>query len=237
MKKECNGLKIVTYSSSELSKLSEEILRAIARCYAGVFKESWQESWTEELAMEEVCKALVQEEGREPLATIIWDGDSAVGFGWGLLTDVDHLIAERDMPFALPLELKQEGLEKAKLWLTKVAKTPRVFLYREFGCLSAYKGRMAPHLTLEILRRVESRGIKVLLFWTSIESRVFELGVGLKWTPIHFFTPAFEGKNLLVMAGNVKYTADFIEIGLTNPQTVDEHYMEVARNIETYCCA
>jgi len=202
-----------------------------------VFNESWREKWTEASALEEVRKAFAQEEGREPLATIIWKQEKAIGFAWGFLTDVDHLIAERDMPFSLPLELKQEGLKKAKLWLIEVAKTSRVFLYREFGCLDEFKGRMAPHLTLEILRKVESKDIKVLLFWTSISSRVFDLGVGLKWAPIHFFTPAFNDQNLLVMAGNVKYTADFIDVGLTNPQTVEDHYMEVVKNIEIYHCS
>jgi hypothetical protein len=230
-------LEAVTYSGTELSRLSEKELVDIAHCYASVFNQSWREKWTEASVLEEVREVFTPKEGREPLATIIWKQEKAIGFAWGVLTDIDHLIAERDMPFSLPSELKHEGIEKAKLWLRKVAHTSRVFLYREFGCLSEYKGRMASPLTLEILNKARENDCKVLLLWTSIQSRVFDLGVGARWFPIHFFTPSVNDQDLVLMVGNIESSYRVIKMGSSDdPKEVEAGYKELFGNLDDYKC-
>jgi len=227
--------KVVTYDATELSQLIDIELTAIAVCYRDVFNTSgeWEETWTTESALKEVQKAFAREESRDPVVTIIWDGDKAIGFGWGLLTDVDHLVAERDMPFALPVELKQEGLAKAKLWLSEVAGASRVFLYRDFGVLKASRDRLAGPLTQEILNRVKVEGVKPLLYWTSTKSQVYNIGIGMKWVPFHYFPPQPDGKVLTLMIGNVFWTADFVNKFIND---MDTGYREIANRIAVYRC-
>lgn len=232
-----NGFKVVTYSGLELSQLSEKEATAIARCYVEVFGQSWGEPWTVESALEEVTKAFWYREERIPVATIIWDGEKAVAFAWGLLTEGKHLIAKRDMPYDLSPEQKEEGLIKARHWLTKVAKVEKVLLYREFGALRQHKGHLAPHLTLEIFLQAREAGYKTLLYWTSVQSRVFDLGIGLKWTPFHFFTPVCNGQDLVLMAGNVSYSYYLAHKAVSGDKAQEEAaYKELQNNIDTYYC-
>jgi hypothetical protein len=88
--------------------------------------------------------------------------------------------------------------------------------------------------------KVWEKGIKFLIYWTSLQSRVFELGLGLRWMPIHFFPPPpphtqpLISQDLVIMIGSVEYTDNLVDKSLSNSDTLEKGYEEVARNINIY---
>jgi hypothetical protein len=228
---------IRTFFQEELKNLPTQLISEIADCYRLVYNQSWHEEWSTDDALREVRDSFEGSEGRIPIASIVFFEEKVVGFAWGLMTDTNHLVAERDMPFKLPQELKEEGVVKSIFRLQEVSKTDKVYLYRDFAMLKEYRGHVAPHLQMNILNTVNQMGYNVLLYWTNVESRAFDLGVGCKWFPFHYFTPRIDGKALALLMGSLKYSLSLIERGASPVKEVAEAaYEELLQNINDYRC-
>jgi hypothetical protein len=228
---------IQTYINEELENLPSQLISDIASCYKLVYKQSWHEEWAIEDALGEVKNSFIGSEGRIPIASIVFFKEKVIGFAWGLMTDINHLIAERDMPYKLPLELKEEGITKTIFRLQEVSKVDRLFLYREIAVLKEHRGHIGPHLGMTILNIANEMGYNVLLAWTHIESRAFEFGLGCKWLPFHYFTPRVDGKALTLLMGSLKYSLSLIERGASPIKEIAEAaYNELLQNINDYRC-
>jgi hypothetical protein len=228
---------IQTYINEELENLSSQLIFDIANCYKQIYKQSWGEEWTIEDALKEVKHSFIYSEGRIPIASIVFLEEMVIGFAWGLMTDTSHLIAESDMPFKLPAELKEEGITKTIFRLQEISNVDRLFMYREIAVLKEYRGHIGPHLGMTILSNANEMGYNVLLAWTHIESRAFEFGLGCKWLPFHYFTPRVDGKALTLLTGSLKYALSLIERGASPIKEIAEAaYNELLQNINDYRC-
>ncbi|MCP4130868.1 MAG: hypothetical protein GY754_07785 [bacterium] len=226
-----NGCFLETYYGEELSLLNNDTLIALADCYAEVFNQSWNEKWTRETALNEIMEAFINQEDRIPLVTIIQKEGKIIGFAWGILTGISCLEAEKDMPYGLSKEKKEEGLTVAKYWLKNVLEFEKIFLYREFGIIQQYRGKLASFLTVNLLELAYEKNIKTLLYWTDLKSRIFYLGLGAGGYPIHFFLE----NDLILMGGNIKYSLDTARL-VSDSNASDESYKIVAENINKYLC-
>lgn len=99
------------YQQSELDIMSETQLTEVADCYRDIFNESWDENWTTETALDEIRDIFQgHHEGRTPIAVLLYKDGRVSGFSWGLVTTVEYLIANRDMPYDLALKKKKKDL-------------------------------------------------------------------------------------------------------------------------------
>lgn len=222
-----------TFYGEELQKLDDELITNIATCYIEVFTESWHKSWTLESAKEEIKTSFKHEKTRIPLASILFYDEKVIAFTWGCVTSAKYISAQRDMPYKLPDELKQVGVQKARYWLKNITKKDEVFIYRDHGAKKEYRGMLSAYMSYEIFDYLKNLGINTLLYWTSLRSRAFELGVGAKLIPIHFF----EFDDLVLIAGNVRYSHAFAEkIIKGGKKELKQVYGVVGANINDYFC-
>jgi len=226
------GLRIQTFEGNQVDRLSESQLVQIAHCYREIFNESWGESWDEVSALREVKYNLRVERGRTPIASFLYQGHKLIGFAWGVLLNKDSLAAERDMPFGLHSDEKEKGLKVSLYWLDNIAKQNKLFLLRELGVLKTHRKLMAPFLTISAFKRAINLGYNTTLFWTNIDSGVFNWGLGVGLTPVHFFIT----KNLLLMFGSISYTVSILERAFSNDSSGTKRYSEFFGNINRYLC-
>ena len=222
-----------TFYGEELQKLDDRLITSIAACYIEVFSESWHRSFTLESAKEEIKTAFKYEKTRIPIASILFYEEKVIAFAWGCITSAKYISAERDMPFKLPDELKQVGVQKARYWLKNITKKEELFIYGDYGAKKEHRGKLSAFMSYEIFDYLKNLGINTLLYWTNLRSRAFELGVGAKLIPIHFF----EFNDLVLIAGNVRYSHAFMEkIIKGGKKELKQVYGEAGANINDYFC-
>jgi len=188
------------FSGRELKNISSEKQLEIVKCYMEVFNESWQENWTIEAAQNEIESSFRISEKRIPILSLLWHEKELAGFAWGCLTDADNLLAEKDMPFYLTTEKKEECLRITKYWLKTIVKQYKVLIFHEFGAKKKFRNSVSSFNGLSILSYALEHGCKSLVYWTSEKSNMFRLGLSLGWYPIHFCID----NDIILMGGNVE---------------------------------
>ncbi len=227
-----DGLYMLTYTGRELSELSKEKKEKIATCYMNTFNESWEESWTIETAFQHVEESFRYDGKRLPIASVVFDRNTNVaGFAWGVIANPDALLFDKDMPFSLNIEEKKQGIEISKYWLTKILKKETVLMYSEFGALKAYRGRLAPYLTVDVLESALNLNCQAMILWTNIKSSVFTLSLGIEWFPIHFFIT----QDLVLFGGSVKNSYEITK-SMSEAKVSDESYERLFHNMNKYLC-
>jgi len=182
------------------NRLGPDLVMSIARCYMDVFNRSWQEDWTIEKAFAEVSQALLPQPGRFALLSLLRRDDTVLGFAWGVVSELNAVYAG-DMPFILPDDKKADALKTVRHWFG-LAGHDRLLVYRELGILPEYRnyGRYgAAALSLPIMEKAVSLGLKALLYWTNTGNPSFKQGIGFGWHPIAFY-PA---EDRVIMTGAI----------------------------------
>lgn len=193
------NLSLKTYYGKELLELKDDTLMQIANCYRKIFNEDWHENWTLETSLNEIVKSFQWNEKRIPIATLLYDKNTIVGFAWGVLLETQDLIPERDMPYNINSQKKMDGTKITSYWLEKIAKKKEVLLIRELGALKKFRRDIAPYILYPIYKLASTHNFKVVLFWTNIHSSTFKWALGVGWTPIYFFIE----KDLVLMQGSI----------------------------------
>ena len=102
------------------------------------------------------------------------------------------------MPFNL-CEKKNIGMQISKYWLDHVIKTDKVLLFRELGTLKEFRKDLSPFLCLPLFEQALSHQYKSSLYWTNLHSKAFKWGLGIGWSPLHYFIE----NDLILMTGNL----------------------------------
>lgn len=189
-----------TYFGDEVLNISESAIDDLAQCYMTVFNESWGESWTHSSAKSEITHSLRSDPERIPLISLLYKGESVIGFCWALLMHNSAMSKEHDMPWELSDAEKTNGMEISKYWLGEVVKKDRIMFIKELGVLKEFRQVVSPFLCIPILERSVQMGYDVGFLWTNVNSGAFKWGLGVGYSPVHFFIT----NNLLLMYGSVR---------------------------------
>jgi hypothetical protein len=128
---------------------------------------------------------------RIPIATILNQKSKVIGFSWGQMLDKGHLCAERDMPFDVSQDKKQEGLAIAQYWAGSVIGTKSsLFLFRELALLKRYRSDLSSYLSFPMYAQSLNTDCELVLCWTCFNSNTYKWCLGLGMVPIHFFSAA-----------------------------------------------
>lgn len=189
-----------TYFGEEVLNIDEDTLNDLAQCYMTVFNESWGESWTLSSAKNEISHSLRSDPERIPLISLLYRGDAIIGFCWVLLMHKSAMSKEHDMPWELSDAEKVSGMTISDYWLKEVVKKDRIMFIKELGVLKEYRQVVSPFLSIPILERSANMGYDVGFLWTNVNSKAFKWGLGVGYSPVHFFIT----NNLLLMYGSVQ---------------------------------
>ena len=107
---------------------------------------------------------------------------------------------EHDMPWELSESEKDSGMTISNYWLTEVVKKDRIMFIKELGVLKEFRQVVSPFLSIPILERSAQMGYDVGFLWTNVNSKAFKWGLGVGYSPVHFFIT----NNLLLMYGSVQ---------------------------------
>jgi hypothetical protein len=189
-----------TYFGDEVLHIDEDTLNDLAHCYMTVFNESWGESWTISSAKSEISHSLRSDPERIPLISLLYRGKAIIGFCWVLLMHKSAMSKEHDMPWELSDAEKVSGMTISEYWLSEVVKKDRIMFIKELGVLKEYRQVVSPFLSIPILERSANMGYDVGFLWTNVNSKAFKWGLGVGFSPVHFFIT----NNLLLMYGSVQ---------------------------------
>lgn len=189
-----------TYFGDEVTHINETTIDDLAQCYMNVFNESWGESWTHSSAKSEITHSLRSDPDRIPLISLLYKGESIIGFCWVLLMDKSAMSQEHDMPWELSDTEKTNGMTISHYWLSEVVKKDRIMFIKELGVLKEFRQVVSPFLSIPILERSAQMGYDVGFLWTNVNSKAFKWGLGVGYSPVHFFIT----NNLLLMYGSVQ---------------------------------
>lgn len=189
-----------TFFGDEVLTMNELTLNDLAECYMNVFNESWGESWTISSAKSEITNSLRNDPNRIPLISLLYKDDKIIGFCWVLLMNQRAMSKELDMPWELSDPEKESGMTISKYWLSEVVKKDRIMFIKELGVLKEYRQVVSPFLSIPILERSANMGYDVGFLWTNVNSKAFKWGLGVGYSPVHFFIT----NNLLLMYGSVQ---------------------------------
>lgn len=218
-----------TYYGEEVLNISEETFDALAVCYKTVFNESWGESWTEASAKSEIKDSLRWDPDRIPLLSLLYKGDDIIGFCWVLLLDRDALSKERDMPWELSEPEKDSGMAISNYWLEEVVKKDKIMFIKELGALKEHRQKISPFLSIPLFERAMKLGYDVAFLWTNVYSKAFKWGLGVGFSPVHFFIT----NNLLLMYGSVKGSVDTLKSVVEASFSKQSQYFMI-KNINKY---
>lgn len=104
------------------------------------------------------------------------------------------------MPWELADAEKSTGMAISSYWLSEVVKKDRIMFIKELGVLKEYRQVVSPFLSIPILERSAYMGYDVGFLWTNVNSKAFKWGLGVGYSPVHFFIT----NNLLLMYGSVQ---------------------------------
>ncbi len=189
-----------TYFGDEVAHISEATINDLAHCYMNVFNESWGESWTLSSAKSEITHSLRSDPDRIPLISLLYKGEAIIGFCWVLLMHKSAMSKEHDMPWELSDPEKTNGMSISHYWLSEVVKKDRIMFIKELGVLKEFRQVVSPFLSIPILERSAQMGYDVGFLWTNVNSKAFKWGLGVGYSPVHFFIT----NNLLLMYGSVQ---------------------------------
>lgn len=217
------------FYGEQVSSISEETFDELARCYMTVFNESWGESWTEESAKQEVKDSLHWDSERVPLLSLLYRNEQIIGFCWVLLLKKDALCLERDMPWELSQQEKDTGMATSTYWLEEVVKKDKIMFIKELGALKEYRQKVTPFLCVPLFEQAMGLGYDVAFLWTNVYSKAFKWGLGVGFSPVHFFIT----QNLLLMYGSVKGSVDIFRSVMDASFSKQSQY-NMIKNINKY---
>ena len=183
-----NGITVETFCGNVLEQLSEQELINIAICFKDVFNDPdgpWKEAWTLQSAIEEIRKPLTQTDHRNPILTLLKANDKLIGFGIGVLTDLEHLI-EDDMPHSLDSSRKKRGVRNIRESI-EIREQFKILILREIAVIKKYRSLWVPNILYPISKIALENEYDAGYFWTRKKSKIFEYGIGVKWTNIYTF--------------------------------------------------
>lgn len=218
-----------TYCGEEVRDISEATFDALAVCYKTVFNESWGESWTDESAKREIKDSLRWDPERVPLLSLLYKGEAIIGFCWVLLLNKEVLSQERDMPWELSDAEKTNGMAISSYWLSEVVKKDKIMFIKELGALKEHRQKVSPFLSIPIFERAVKLGYDVAFLWTNVYSKAFKWGLGVGFSPVHFFIT----NNLLLMYGSVKGSVDTLKAVVDASFSKQSQYFMI-KNINKY---
>ncbi len=217
------------YYGEEVLRIPEATLDALARCYMTVFNESWGESWTEASAKREIKDSLQWNPSRIPLLSLLFKDADIIGFCCVLLLDKSALSMERDMPWELSDAEKRGGLAISTYWMDEVVKKDRIMFIKELGALKEHRQKVSPFLSIPLFERAVQMGYDVAFLWTNVYSKAFKWGLGVGFSPVHFFIT----NNLLLMYGSVKGSLDTLKAVVDASFSKQSQYYMI-KNINKY---
>lgn len=220
---------VKAYYGEQISTISEDIFDELARCYMTVFNESWGESWTEASAKQEVKDSLHWNPDRVPLLSLLYKEDRIIGFCWVLLLSKEALCLEKDMPWELSEGEKLTGMATSTYWLEEVVKKDRIMFVKELGALKEHRQQVTPFLCIPLFEHATRLGYDVAFLWTNVYSKAFKWGLGLGFSPVHFFIT----KNLLLMYGSVQGSVDIFR-SLVDDSFGEQGQYNMMKNINKY---
>lgn len=218
-----------TYCGEEVLDISETTFDALAICYKTVFNESWGESWTESSAKQEIKDSLRWDPDRIPLLSLLYKGQEIIGFCWVLLLDKQALSVERDMPWELSDAEKANGMAISGYWMEEVVKKDKIMFIKELGALKEHRQKVSPFLSIPLFERAVKLGYDVAFLWTNVYSKAFKWGLGVGFSPVHFFIT----NNLLLMYGSVKGSLDTLKAVVDASFSKQSQYFMI-KNINKY---
>lgn len=213
------------YYGEEVLSIPEATFDALARCYMTVFNESW----TEASAKREIKDSLQWNPSRIPLLSLLFKDADIIGFCWVLLLDKSALSMERDMPWALSDAEKRGGLAISTYWMDEVVKKDRIMFIKELGALKEHRQKVSPFLSIPLFERAVQMGYDVAFLWTNVYSKAFKWGLGVGFSPVHFFIT----NNLLLMYGSVKGSLDTLKAVVDASFSKQSQYYMI-KNINKY---
>ncbi len=218
-----------TYCGEEVRDISEQTFDALAVCYKTVFNESWGESWTDESAKQEIKDSLRWDPDRIPLLSLLYKGQTIIGFCWVLLLNKEALSQERDMPWELSDAEKTNGMAISRYWMEEVVKKDKIMFIKELGALKEHRQKVSPFLSIPLFERAVKLGYDVAFLWTNVYSKAFKWGLGVGFSPVHFFIT----NNLLLMYGSVKGSVDTLKAVVEASFSKQSQYFMI-KNINKY---
>lgn len=218
-----------TYYGEEVLHISEDTFDALAVCYKTVFNESWGESWTDASAKLEIKDSLRWDPDRIPLLSLLYKGEDIIGFCWVLLLGKEALSKERDMPWELSEGEKDSGMAISNYWLDEVVKKDKIMFIKELGALKEHRQKISPFLSIPLFERAMKLGYDVAFLWTNVYSKAFKWGLGVGFSPVHFFIT----NNLLLMYGSVKGSVDTLKAVVEDSFSKKSQYFMI-KNINKY---
>lgn len=218
-----------TYCGEEVLDISEATFDALAICYKTVFNESWGESWTEASAKQEIKDSLRWDPERIPLLSLLYKGQDIIGFCWVLLLDKQALSVDRDMPWELSDAEKANGMAISGYWMEEVVKKDKIMFIKELGALKEHRQKVSPFLSIPLFERAVKLGYDVAFLWTNVYSKAFKWGLGVGFSPVHFFIT----NNLLLMYGSVKGSLDTLKAVVDASFSKQSQYFMI-KNINKY---
>ena len=218
-----------TYCGEEVLAISEDTFDALAVCYKTVFNESWGESWTESSAKQEIKDSLRWDPERIPLLSLLYKGKGIIGFCWVLLLDKQALSVERDMPWELSDVEKANGMAISGYWMEEVVKKDKIMFIKELGALKEHRQKVSPFLSIPLFERAVKLGYDVAFLWTNVYSKAFKWGLGVGFSPVHFFIT----NNLLLMYGSVKGSLNTLKAVVDASFSKQSQYFMI-KNINKY---
>ncbi len=218
-----------TYCGEEVLSISEATFDALAVCYKTVFNESWGEDWTESSAKQEIKDSLRWDPERIPLLSLLDKGEEIIGFCWVLLLDKQALSVERDMPWELSEAEKANGMAISGYWMEEVVKKDKIMFIKELGALKEHRQKVSPFLSIPLFERAVKLGYDVAFLWTNVYSKAFKWGLGVGFSPVHFFIT----NNLLLMYGSVKGSLDTLKAVVDASFSKQSQYFMI-KNINRY---
>lgn len=218
-----------TYYGEEVLAIGDDTLADLATCYMTVFNESWGESWTLSSAKQEITDSLRCDPDRIPLLSLLYKGDRIIGFCWVLLLQKSALDMERDMPWELSAAEKSSGMAISEYWLDEVVKKDRIMFIKELGALKEHRQTVSPFLSVPLFERAADMGYDVAFLWTNVYSKAFKWGLGVGFSPVHFFIT----NNLLLMYGSVRGSVSILKSVIEASFSKQSQYSMI-RNINKY---
>ncbi len=226
-----DGFYTKTFYGDVLEQIEESELIKAAKCFKSVFNDPddvWKEDWTLGGALNELEKPLRQTEHRFPVFTLLKKDIDVIGFGLGVVMDVDYMILD-DMPHSLNTKKRYRALRNLKYHIETVRRQQQILDIREIGVIRAYRKLWVPHILLPISQKALDLDCSGSFFWTIPKSKIFIYAIGVNWQSIY----TLKKNNAIVMYGATSQIYKF-SLGLSQKKTRREFFMELVKNKDDF---
>ncbi len=203
-----------TFYGNVLEQIEENELMEITKCFQEIFNDPndvWREHWSLKKAREELLKSLIQTKHRNPMLVLLKKNALIIGFSISILiVNVNHVI-EDDMLHSLDKTRKERSIRNIVFHLKEIRKQTKVINFREVAIIKRHRKNLLAHILLPALEMARAQNCPFGFFWTSLESKIYDYGIGVHWKVIY----TIEASKNIVMLGLIddiyKPTKMFLE--------------------------